>query len=453
MGDTVIISGDIVLPNQVMRDAALELQGGRISNIHSIDAAKGLTPTHDYSGQLVFPGLIDAHVHAYSSSDKQEGIERLTKGAAVGGVTTIIDMPYDRPTAITNADLIRAKIKVVQREAVVDVALFGTIKKHGGWKEIVSLSQAGVCGFKLSTYETDPDRFPKISDSELIKTFRELQKVGRVALFHAENGAIIDPLIEELRPLGEEHPEAHCWSRPLYSETTSVLKLLELARNFPVKLHIVHLTAPQGYDAVNWYRGQGVDVTAETCTQYLTLTEQALSEHRGLAKCNPPVRDEATKEELWQRIFNDEVAFITSDHAPWPLSAKQAPNIFDNASGMPGVELLFPLLFSEGVVKRNLHPSKLADLLSKGPAERYGLHPRKGTLQVGTDADITVIDPSKRWTVEAAKSQSIAQWSPYDGWEISGKVVSTFVRGQQVFDGTHVTQQPGYGQFVSPCIQ
>lgn len=453
MRDPMIILGDIVLPNQVMRDAAIEMQGGRISNIHATDDAKRLTPTHDYSGQLVFPGLIDAHVHAYSSSDKQEGIERLTKGAAVGGVTTIIDMPYDRPTAITTADLVRAKIEVIQREAVVDVALFGTIKKHGGWKEIISLAQAGVCAFKLSTYETDPDRFPKIPDSELIKTFRELQKVGRVALFHAENGAIIDPLIEELRPLGEEHPEAHCWSRPLYAETTSVLKLLELARNFPIKLHIVHLTAPHGYDAVNWYRDQGVDVTAETCTQYLMLTEQALSKYRGLAKCNPPVRDEATKEELWRRIFNDEVAFITSDHAPWPLSAKQAPNIFDNASGMPGVELLFPLLFSEGVVKRSLHPSKLADLLSKRPAERYGLHPRKGTLQVGADADITVMDPHKRWTVDAAKSQSIAQWSPYDGWEISGKVVSTFVRGQQVFDGTDVTQQPGYGQFVSPCTQ
>ncbi|MEX2536062.1 MAG: amidohydrolase family protein [Trueperaceae bacterium] len=428
----------------------MAITDGRISGIYRHDELPDSPEKQDYSGCLIFPGIIDAHVHAYSSSSDQEGVYRLTRAAAAGGVSTVIDMPYDRPRATTTTELLRAKIDVVEREAVVDVALFGTTTKYDGWKQIVPLAQAGVCAFKFSTYETDPDRFPEIPDFELIKIFRELQKVGLVATFHAESGTIIDPLIEELRPLGEEHPEAHCWSRPPISESIAVLKLLELARAYPIKLHIAHLTAPQGYEAVEWYRAQGVDVTAETCIQYLLLTEEALREKGAYAKCNPPVRDEAIQSELWRRLFAGGIDFVTSDHAPWSADFKDKPNIFDNASGLPGVEHLLPLTYSSAVVDRALELPALAELLSAGPAKRYGLYPRKGALLVGADADVTVLDPSQRWTLDAGKGQSVARWSPYDGMKLTGKVVKTLVRGREAFDGNEVTAAEGSGAFVTP---
>ena len=443
------LKGNIVLPNTVLENAVLEVQDGKISQLYDADNA----PTHvehDYRGCYLFPGLIDAHVHAYSSNvNEQEGIEKLTRGAARGGITTIIDMPYDRPQAVTTRELVEAKIEKVEQESIVEVALFGTCKKYGGEREIAGMSQAGVCAFKFSTYETDPERFPEVPDSELIKIFKELAKIGKVALFHAENGAIIDPLIAEMKHLGEAHPEAHCWSRPLVSETTSVLKLLELARTYPVKLHIVHLSAPMGYDAVNWYKQYGVDITTETCIQYLLLNEAALKKNRALAKCNPPVRDETTRLELWKRLQKGEIDFITSDHAPWPIGNKQHKNIFDNASGLPGVDVLFPLLFSEAVIKRLMSADMVGRLLAYNPAKRYGLNHRKGSLEIGKDADITIIDPKQSHAINASKSESISKWSPYDGWELQGKILATFVRGQEVYANGNIQQEKGYGQFIA----
>ncbi len=445
-----LVKGDVVLPTGVIRDGAVSITSGRVAGIHQPGEHPEAGTVLDHSGHLILPGVIDPHVHAYSSTTDQEGIGRLTRGAAAGGVTTVIDMPYDRPKAITNVELLRAKKEVIAREAVVDVGLFGTTTKYGGWKDIQPLAREGVCAFKFSTYESDPDRFPEIPDSELAKIFSELQKTGLVASFHAENGAIIDPLIEELRDQGVEHPEAHCWSRPLISETTAVLKLLEFAREYGVRLHIVHLTAAQGYEAVKWYQDQGVDVTAETCIQYLLLTEEALVDRRAFAKCNPPLRDADTLEDLWLRLEDGEIDFVTSDHAPWPRSNKDAPNIFDNASGLPGVEYLLPLLFSSAVVDRGLPVTRLAELLSAGPARRYGLHPRKGSLFVGADADLAILDPDQSWTIDSAKSQSVSDWSPFDGMTVTGKVVGTLVRGQLVFDGNKITAEAGSGRFTAP---
>src|SRR5690606_328737 len=178
----------------------------------------------------------------------------------------------------------RQKAEKISQDAVVDVALYGTVTKYGGWKEVRSLADAGACAFKMSTYETDPKRFPEIPDSELIHAFSEIGQTGLPAVFHAENGDIIDPLIERLRPEGHLNPEAHCLSRPPESESTAVAKLLELARAHPVRLHIAHLTVPSVFDLIRWYRGRGVDVTAETCVQYLVLEQSDLSRLKGLAK-------------------------------------------------------------------------------------------------------------------------------------------------------------------------
>ena len=445
-----LIKGDIVLETGVIEGGAVSVSGGRIVGIHRPGQFPEAAEVHDHSGKLVLPGTIDPHVHAYSSSTEQEGIGGLTRSAAAGGVTTVIDMPYDRPKAITNVELLRAKKEIIAREAVVDVGLYGTTTKFDGWKDIQPLAAEGVCAFKFSTYESDPDRFPEIPDHELAKIFGEMQKTGLVAVFHAENGAIIDPLIEELKEQGAVHPEAHCWSRPLISETTAVLKLLEFAREYGARLHIAHLTAPQGYEAVKWYQDQGVDVTAETCIQYLVLTDEELKKQRAYAKCNPPLRDRETLEDLWFKLEDGEIDFITSDHAPWPRSNKSADNIFDNASGLPGVEYLLPLLFNSAVIERGLTVTALVELLSAGPARRFGLSARKGALFVGADADIAILDPRATWTIDSTSNQSVADWSPYDGLSITGKVVGTFVRGQLVWDGSRITAAAGSGRFTSP---
>lgn len=448
---TQAIRGNLVLPTRTIDRGILTFENGKISGIFGPADAPTLTDNLiDVGESWVLPGLIDPHVHAYSGGEEGEGFERLTKAAAVGGITTVIDMPFDAPMPVRNSERLAAKVELIERGALVDVALYGTCAKYDGWPSIVELAQGGVCGFKFSTYESDPDRFPEMPDSELVKIFQELNKVGMVALFHAENSAIIDPLIEQLRVTGEAEPRNHAWSRPPISETTSVVKLLELAREYGTKLHIPHLTAPFGYDLLHWFRQQGVDATAETCIQYLVLDESDLTRLGGFAKCNPPLRTKEIQAHLWMKLLAGEIDFVTSDHAPWPAEDKQHANIFDNKSGLPGVDLLAPLFFSEGVIERSLPISRFADLLSTAPAKRFGLYPRKGALQIGSDADVTIIDPTPCWNIDGSQTHSIAGTSPYDGKQVTGKISHTFVRGNLVYDGASVIGATGWGEFVRP---
>lgn len=446
----ILIIGTLVLPDRLVEGGGLAITDGRISSVHAPGDTPEAKQVFDHEGALVLPGGIDPHVHAFSSSEDQEGIDRLTQGAAKGGITTVIDMPYDRPKAIVNAERFRRKVEVVEEQAVVDVALYGTIAKFGGWREIGPLAVAGACAFKMSTYESDPDRFPEIPDSELLKAFPEIAKTGLLAAFHAENGEIIDPLIEQWRPKGEERPEAHSLSRPPEAETTSVSKLLELARVHPVKLHIVHLTVPFGYHLIDFYRKNGVDVTAETCLHYLVFHRDQMRELKGFSKMNPPLRTEAMRDALWDEVRSGRVEFITSDHAPWTAALKTKPNIFDNASGLPGVEILLPMLYSQAVVDRSISLHRFVDLISTAPARRYGLYPRKGALTIGGDADVCILDPDATWTFDASMQASVSNWSPYDGMKLRGRVLRTLVRGKQVYDGDEVTTMPGTGKFIRP---
>lgn len=445
-----VILGDLVLPHGVERNGALSIDGGRIVGIHPAGAEPATHETLDYGGHLILPGGIDTHVHAYSGSEQQEGLARLTRGAARGGLTTVLDMPYDRPEAITDAERFAAKVELVEREAVVDVGLYATLRKYGGASSVASLADAGACAFKLSTYETDPERFPEIPDAELIRIFPEIAETGLVVAFHAENGAIIDPLVTAYREAGTVNPEAHCWSRPPESETTAVVKLLELARAHPVRLHVVHLTVPFAYDLLSAYQDEGVDVTAETCLHYLVLAQEEMDGLGGFGKMNPPLRPTEMREDLWDRLEAGLVEFVTSDHAPWPESVKTKPVIFDNASGLPGVETLLPLFFSEAVVRRHMDPVRFAELTATRPAERFGLYPRKGALIPGGDADVCILDPAARWRVDASRSESVARWSPFDGMDVTGKVVRTLVRGTDVFQNDQVVAAAGSGRFVRP---
>lgn len=447
----LVIEGRFVTPGGVL-DGFMGVQAGQIAALGT-ERLRG-QEWLDARGQLVFPGGIDAHVHVNSSAVDPEGWTRLTRCAAAGGVTTVLDMPYDAPQPTVNAALLEAKIERLRAEAVVDAGLYGTITKRGGTGEIAAMVAAGACAFKFSTYETDAQRFPRIPHDELLKALRILARTGTPAVFHAEDGEIIDALIAELAPRGAEDARLHARSRPPVSEMTAVAALLELARavtaeGLPIKLHIAHLTIPEGFALIEYYRALGVDVSAETCIHYLALTEDDLAEQGAPLKCNPPLRPAAMQERLWQEVLTGRVAFITTDHAPWPPHLKAHPNIFDNRSGMPGLDWMLPLLYSEGVVRRGLSLTDFARLTATAPAERLGLHHRKGSLSVGLDADLTILDPAATHTVRASQSASIAAHSPYEGRELVGQITRTLVRGQTVYDGQHVGVV-GSGEFIRP---
>jgi allantoinase len=425
------ISGRVLGPDGSPRRAGVSIRDGRIVSIG--DPAGDHAPDRDYGDALLLPGAVDVHVHTRSYAE--EGIERCTRAAAAGGVTTIVDMPYDAGGPVDSLAAFEAKVADVQREAVIDVALWATVAPRGPIDQVQDLVDAGAAAFKLSTFETHPQRFPRIPDAQLLRAFAAIARAGGLAGVHAENDEIVRAgIAEELAAGHGGDPLAHGRSRPPVAENEAIARCLELARATGVRLHVCHVSTPRGVQLVTEARADGVDVSAETCPHYLLLDESALLRLGGEAKINPPLRSLA--------LPPGGLDLISSDHVGWPPERKHGPDIFSVASGAPGVELIVPLVHDA------LGAAALVRLVSEAPARRFGLWPRKGSLAPGADADLLVLDPESDWVVDPARLVTAAGWSPYTGRRLKGRVIATFARGRQVWDGERVLAGAGAGRFV-----
>ena len=440
------VRGNIVLGDRVVRNGALLIDDGRISAVARTFEGEADTVL-DAGDKLVLPGVIDSHVHSLSFPG--EGFFHSTRSAAGGGVTTIVDMPVDVPAGIADAEALARKITLVEKESLIDVALLGSVK-NDTIGNIPLLKEGGVCGFKLSLFDTDPGRFPRVTDGRLLEAFGAIAGTGLTAGVHAENDEIIKYLIDLYRGQGRTYPRAHCETRPPVSETESILKALEFAWATGVRLHLYHVSLSRSVDLATYYRSQGVAVSAETCPHYLVFSDEDMDRLGGRLRINPPVRQKGESELLWQKIRAGEIDCVSSDHAPWPAELKDGASIFENASGCPGVETLLPLVYSEGVAKGRISLPTLVRVVAENPARLFGLYPKKGSLLPGSDADLVIFDPDRRWTIEAGELHSSAGWTPYEAMEVTGKVETTIVRGEIVYHKGKFAAGKGKGRFVRP---
>lgn len=442
----MVIHGDLVLGDRIIRKGLLTISRGKVLGVQSGGRPPAARQVIDASGSLVMPGFVDAHVHTFSPPG--QCFTEATSAAAAGGVTTIIDHPFDQPSGVATAADMQKKIDRIGREALVDVALLGTVKAEN-LGEIVPLVRVGVCGFKMSLFHTDPVRFPRMPDSHLLQAFAMIAGTGLDAGVHAENDEIVQYLVKRYRDEDKTYPRAHCESRPPVAEVEAVLRALELAYATGVHLHIHHVSLARCFDFIQLYREQGVNVTAETCPHYLLLSEEDMDRLKGFGKINPPLREKGEQALLWQYLKEGYIDIVTSDDAAWPVSTKSKPSIFDNASGAPGVQTLAPLIYSEGVARGRISVHDLRRLLSEGPARTFKLWPRKGSLLPGSDADVAIIDPRGEWTVRGEDMLEPAGWSPYSGMKLRGRVVTTVVRGELVYRQGKIVGQVGHGRFVA----
>jgi len=444
----LVLSGRISMDGE-WRHGEVAVTAGRIEHVVAGTTRTLAQRRIDAGDALLLPGMVDAHVH--SRSHLAEGITASTRAAAAGGVTTIVEMPFDGDGPIDSLERFEAKRELVGAEAVVDVALLGTVAPGGGWSRAEEIAGAGACGFKISLFDTDRRRFPRISDAELIDALTAIGHTGRTVCVHAENNEMVKALIARYRNEAPRDPLAHCRSRPPASESMAVLTALEAASYAGARLHLCHLSLPRSVDLVRWYARDGLDVTLETCPHYLLLTEQDMAELGGRAKINPPLRGKAAREGLWERLTEGSVDVVSSDHAPWPVEHKSHETIFDNHSGVPGVETGLPLTLGAAWADGAQSVAQVIEAMSRRPAERFGLGDRKGRLAAGFDADVVVYDPARQWRVSAAELRSNAGWPPYEGRSVTGRVTMTLVRGEVVYDGTDVVGRPGGGRFVAPA--
>ncbi len=442
----LVVNGDIALPTGgILKGGWLGITNGQIAETSDVPLAGA--EVLDAPGHLILPGFVDAHVHTRSSVE--EGITATTTAAAAGGTTTIVDMPFDKPARPVNTrDRLEAKVADIEDEAIVDVGLYATFPPEGDLGILAEMAAAGAAAFKVSTIEVDPVRFPRIPDGRLYEAFQEISRTGRPVAAHQENQEIVIDQGALFQARGDTSPIHHALSRPPVAEAEAAGRLLELAYWTDVRLHMVHGTLPRTFELIEWNRTRGVQATGETCLQYLLLTMEALREQGGRAKCNPPLRTQDDVDGLWKQVQAGLIDIVTSDHSPYPLHQKERDDIFEAFAGMPGVETLGTLLYSEGVAPGRIGLGRFLELVSSGPADLFGFA-QKGRLEAGADADFVVFDPEAEWILDEADSHYAVGWSPYHGREVRGRVVSTWLRGRCIYDG-RITAEPGTGRFVRP---
>ncbi len=441
-----LIIGDVVTSDRVIPHGYVAVRGETIAAIGEGEPPPA-TEIIDHGGKLILPGLVDGHMHT-SSSTGWPGIETATKSAAAGGVTTCVDMPYDVPHPVTDAAILADKIGWVERTAHVDMALYGTITKTGGVGAIPGLAAGGISAFKLSTYEYDAVRFPRIDHPTMLAAFREIARTGLPVAIHNEDQELVEMLTAQARAEGRTEPIMHCRTRPPLAETMADLEIFEMALETGAHVHIAHSSLARGFEIAETFRGMGATTTGEACIQYLCMTEDDIIRLGGKGKCNPPFRTAAEVERMWACLTAGKIAYVSTDHAPWPIERKTLPDIFANGAGLTGLQSFAPLMFSL-LDERGLSPTLMATYCAERSAKMHGLWPKKGAIRVGSDADFCVLERGDFGFDEAAiQDRPEMRWSPYHDRRMRARVAATYLRGALIWDGTSVLAQPGNGRFV-----
>jgi dihydropyrimidinase len=415
--------------------------------------------TIEAEGHLVLPGGIEAHCHIEQESSTRimtaDDFYSGSVSAAFGGNTTFI--PFAAQHRGQNLrDVIKTAHDRAGPKSVIDYAFHLIISdptENVLWEELPALIMEGYSSFKVyMTYE-----MLKINDHQMLDVLSIARQHGAMTMVHAENNDVINWLSERLLNGGYVAPKYHAVSHNSIAESEASRRAIDLARLTDAKLLIVHVSAPEAANAILKARNQGLPIYGETCPQYLFLTADDL-DREGMegAKfcCSPPPRDKAGQDAIWLGLTNDTFQVFSSDHAPYrydetgKFNAGPNPTFKKIANGVPGIETRMPLLFSEGVRKGRLSLNQFVALTSTNAAKIYGLHPRKGTIAIGSDADIAIWDPNWERVISTAILHDNMDYTPYDGMEITGWPRTVINQGRVVVYNETLQVERGSGSFL-----
>jgi allantoinase len=458
--DLAIVGGEITTSTWHAR-GTIGIKDGRIALItegqvdatHSIDAV----------GLVVIPGVIDAHTHFRDPAyPEKEDFTSGTRAAAAGGVTTVMEMPM-ADVGVSTAKRFQRRLKIVKDKAVVDFALYGGAGEQN-IDSIQALADAGAIAFKTFMREpyvaraTNFEGTWAVDDGALYQIARSVAKTGLLWSVHAENYAIITALQREVEKTTEPPgPDAFAAVRPPFVEWEAVAKLISFAEETGARLHIAHITTRRSIEEVKSAQHRGLSVTAEACLPHLMLTEQSIVQLGPLGRFTPRLRSVDDQRALWDGLGDGSVALIASDHASYTRQDVEegwgGSNISPIAvtAGSASIEFMLPLILTRAA-QFSIPIQVVVAAMSERPARLLGVWPRKGAIQIGSDADLTLLDFDATGRLDASKMQSKAKISAFDGWEVRGAPRYTIVRGRPVMVRGEVVGYPGYGEFVSPTV-
>jgi len=444
----LVLQGTVVLPERILEAGYVAVRDGKIAEV-GLGVPPAARERHLLGKALILPGAIDAQVHSLSQKDQEDFIWS-TRSAAAGGVTTIVDMPYDEGNLVCSAEAVKKKIAHAGPQARVDFALYGTVDPEEGAKRVAEMVDAGVAAFKFSTFGTDPKRFPRIPPALLDECFAAIAPTGLTAGVHNEDDEAVRTYMESVKASGITDWRAHGLSRPPITELLAMHTIFETGANTGCPSHVVHCSLGRGYDIARAYRRDGFEATVECCIHYLTLDEENdVKRLGGKAKINPPIRPRAEVEALWRKVAEGNVWLVSTDHVSWSENRKTNPDMLANASGVPGLEVMIPL-FIKGASERGIPLTWAAKLMAENPAKHFRLDHVKGALTPGKDADIVVLEPRETVYDAAASGNNVVGWSPYNSIRLPWTVAATYLRGEKITDGATVLAERGTGRFVRP---
>ncbi len=415
-------------------DATLHIKNQTIFDIykgvHQFDEIEFL----DVGNSIVMPGVIDAHVHINEPGRTEwEGFETATKAAALGGVTTLIEMPLNANPVTTNVAAFEIKKEASKKKLHVNCGFYGGIIP-GNENDIEGLIKAGVFGIKGFLTHSGIDEFPNVTRKELEEIALILKKHDCPLLLHCE---LTDDDVPEVTD--PKNYQEYLKSRPQHWETNAIDLALDIQKMFDIKVHIVHLSASNGIERIKNHKEQNPKLTVETCAHYLFFNAEEIPDASPIYKCAPPIREKENNDLLWDFLLDDGFNFLSSDHSPAPPEIKKLKegNLFEAWGGIAGLQFTLPVIWTEGQ-KRGLTLEKLIPLLTLKPAKFLGLGNKKGKLKKRFDADITVWNEDEEFIIIEKMIAHRHKVTPYLGQKLKGKIIHTFVNGTCVVEDSSI---------------
>jgi len=449
--DILIAGGNLFLGGEFVQGNLL-IDEGKITAITSSDSISS-SRRIDATGKLVIPGWIDTHTHVGEPGARNEDFRSGTMAAAAGGVTTIFEMPSSIPPT-TNVDVLEARMRLASEKAIVDYAFLGGASSSN-LDEIPKLAKRGVIAFKTFMFSGHSEGFTDHDNYGLMRTMLAVKETGLPHVLHAEDDSLIQGLSTELQRKNRSDVASYCESRPPYSEALGVIRAAYLAKKTNARIVIAHVSSAEALNAIEQARRNGVDIVAEGRPDFFIFTREDLGRIGPFLKTIPPLREESDVETMWSALNEGRIEFIGSDHAPRTRAEKAIGwhDIWATPAGTPILEVMMPLMLDKMARVGTCSLERLVVAATERPAKYFGIFPKKGTLRVGSDADIVIVDPKleKKIKTDEFYSKGKESAAQYEGMLIKGWPITTILRGEVVMqDGVVDQQQRGRAKFVTP---
>src|SRR5882672_6006201 len=452
--DTIVTNGRVVTATDTY-SSDVAITAGKIAAIGQNLPRENATHIIDATGKYVLPGGIDVHTHLdmpFGGTTSADDFETGTRAAAFGGTTTLIDfaIQYKGQSLRTAFD---AWMQKASSKAVSDYGFHCIITDlpDAQLAEMPQLVREGITSFKL--FMAYPGVF-MLDDGSIFKAMRTSAKAGAMVCMHAENGGAIDVIVRQALAEGKTGPKYHALTRPTTAEAEATARAIALAEMADAPVYIVHLSCTDALEKVREARDRGLPVYAETCPQYLYLSLENMDApgfEGAKYVFTPPLREKWHQEKLWQGLARDTLQVVSTDHCPFCFKEQKELGKDDFTkipNGGPGIEHRLSLIYSGGVAQGRFSVNRFVELVSTAPAKLFGLYPRKGTVAVGSDADLVVFDPERKHTISAKTHHMRVDYSMFEGIEVTGMPDVVLSRGRVIVEGDKFLGRAGAGEFL-----